>query len=176
MATLVIALAGRITGRTEHFDAAQAVAESVLSWPAAKSGNGILAMACLALIAIQRGDVARAAGYTSALEGQGGTMLASGGPIVAADRVLGLIAQSTSRLDDAASHFEDALAFCRRAGYRPELAWSLCDYTDMLLERNAGGDRQKATTSLDESLTIARELGMKPLVERVMSRRERLGA
>ena len=29
---------------------------------------------------------------------------------------------------------EDALAFCRRAGYRPELAGSLCDYADKLLD------------------------------------------
>ena len=33
-----------------------------------------------------------------------------------------------------------ALAFCRKAGYRPELAWSCCDYADLLLERNGDGD------------------------------------
>ena len=112
------------------------------------------------------------------------------------DRLLGLLAQTMSNLNDAQSHFEDALTFCRKAGYRPELAWSLCDYADMLLERNnksahgepvepraeedvlrqAQGDRQKAMQLLDESLAISTELGMRPLMERVLSRREILKA
>ena len=80
------------------------------------------------------------------------------------------------KLDDATAHFEDALAFCRKSGYRPELAWSLCDYADMLRERNGPGDRDKAMAMLDESLAISRELGTRPLVERVLSRREILKA
>ena len=73
-------------------------------------------------------------------------------------------------------HFEDALTFCRKAGYRPELAWACCDYTDMLLERIGENDRTKAVSLLDESLAISSELGMRPLVERVLSRRKVLGA
>ena len=98
------------------------------------------------------------------------------GWITNSDRLLGLLAQTMDKLDRAITHFEDALTFCRRAGYRPELAWSLCDYADMLLERNGDGDRQKAMQLLDESLQISRELGMRPLMERVLSRREILKA
>jgi len=76
-------------------------------------------------------------------------------------------------LDDAQTHFEDALAFCRKAGYRPELAWSLHDYADMLVGVAEGG---RAITLLDESLEISTELGMRPLMERVLSRREILKA
>ena len=76
----------------------------------------------------------------------------------------------------AAAHLEDALAFCRKAGYRPELAWSLCDYADMFRERESPGDLEKATALLDESLAITTELGMKPLMARVQERREILGA
>ena len=54
---------------------------------------------------------------------------------IAADRVLGLLAQTMGDLGQAAGHFEDALAFCRKAVYRPELAWTCCDYADTLLER-----------------------------------------
>jgi len=36
-------------------------------------------------------------------------------------------------LDRAAAHFEDELAFCRKAGYRPDLAWTCHDYADALL-------------------------------------------
>ncbi len=60
----------------------------------------------------------------------------------------------------------------RAAGYRPKLAWTCRDYADMLLERNAEGDRAKAMALLDESLAISKELGMQPLVERVLSRQE----
>ncbi len=79
-------------------------------------------------------------------------------------------------LDRAAEHLEDDLTFCRNAGYRPELAWTCCDYADTLLQRNEPGDREKAMSLLDESLTISTELGMRPLMERVLSRRDILGA
>ena len=68
------------------------------------------------------------------------------------------------------------MVFCRKAGYRPELAWTCCDYADTLLQRNESGDREKATSLLDESLTISSELGMRPLMERVLSRRDILKA
>ena len=79
-------------------------------------------------------------------------------------------------LDRGAIHFEDALTFCRNAGYRPELAWSCCDYSDCLLQRNAPDDHAGAIALLDESLAISTELVMRPLMERVMSRREILRA
>ena len=76
---------------------------------------------------------------------------------------------------------EHALAFCRRAGYRPELAWTCYDYANVLLhpsattqgERLESGDREKAISLLDEALGIARELGMGPLMERVIALQER---
>ncbi len=96
--------------------------------------------------------------------------------VSSADRLLGLLSHTMGNLDQATAHFEDALAFCRKAGYRPELAWTCCDYADMLLQRNGDGDRAKAISLLDESLGISTELGMRPLMERVMSRRKILGA
>ena len=68
------------------------------------------------------------------------------------------------------------MSFCRKSGYRPELAWTCCNYADLLLKRNGEGDRAKANALLDESLAISSELGMRPLMERVLSRREILGA
>ena len=79
-------------------------------------------------------------------------------------------------LDQAVACFEDSLNFCRKAGYRPELAWTRCDYADALLQRNDSSDREKAMSLLDESLAISTELGMRPLMERVLSRREILKA
>ena len=91
------------------------------------------------------------------------------------DRLLGCLAHRTGNLA-ANAYFEEALAFCRKAGYRPELAWSLCDYADMLRERDGERDGDKAKELLAESLAISTELGMKPLMERVLSRRKVLGA
>ncbi len=90
--------------------------------------------------------------------------------------MLGLLSQTMGNLDQAAGHFEDALAFCRKAGYRPELAWTCCDYADALRERDGDGDRAKAVSLLDEAFAFSSDLGMRPLMERVLSRREILGA
>ena len=46
----------------------------------------------------------------------------------------------------------------------------------MLLERNEEGDVEKANVHLEESLAISTKLGMKPLMERVLSRRDILKA
>ena len=73
-------------------------------------------------------------------------------------------------------HFEDALVFCRNAGYRPELAWTCCDYADTLLRRNESGDGTKAMSLLDESMAISTELGMRPLMERITERLDRIQA
>ena len=89
------------------------------------------------------------------------------------DRLFGLLAQAMGNLDKAAEHFEDALAFCRKAGYRPELAWSCCDYADALLKRSGPGDYHRAVSLLDDALSISSELGMRPLVERVIAIKDR---
>ena len=72
--------------------------------------------------------------------------------------------------------FPKPTGFCRKAGYRPQLAWTCCDYADTLLQRNESGDREKAMSLLDESLALSSKLSMRPLMERVLSRREILGA
>ena len=92
------------------------------------------------------------------------------------DHIFGLLAHTMGDLGKASEHFEDALAFCRKAGFRPDLAWTCFDYADTLLQRNEPGDREKAQSLLDESLAISSELGMRPLMERVLSRREILKA
>jgi hypothetical protein len=57
---------------------------------------------------------------------------------------------------------------------RAELAWTCFDYAENLRERHGEGDRANAIALLDESLAISSELGMRPLMERVLSRREML--
>ena len=47
---------------------------------------------------------------------------------------------------------------------------------DTLLQRNYPGDRERAMSLLEESLPISSELGMRPLMERVLSSRDILRA
>ena len=121
----------------------------------------------LALIAILEGDVAKSQELYVALASSRGTILRYSR--IAADRLLGLLSVTVGELE-AIGHLEDALAFCRKAGCRPELAWTCCDYADALFQRSGPGYRDKATSLLDESLAISTELGMRPLMERVLSR------
>ena len=128
---------------------------------------------CSLLMAARRDDVAAAQEQYAALEPQRGRTVSW--VMVCCDRLLGLLAQTMGNLDDAVVRFEEALAFCRKAGYRPELSWTCHDYADTLLQRNGPGDRQKAVELLNESLSISTELGMRPLKERVVALQERIG-
>ncbi len=116
---------------------------------------------------------------------------ASIGTFVPFDRLLGLLASMLDRHADAVQHFESAMELCRRAEFRPQLAWTCSDYAEMLLDRddaspsgegsaNASGsrisDREKAIELQDEALAITQELGMRPLTERILARREILRA
>ena len=47
---------------------------------------------------------------------------------------------------------------------------------EMLLDGEPHGDREKATALQDEAIAIAQEIGMKPLLERVLAQREILKA
>src|SRR5712691_10400139 len=49
--------------------------------------------------------------------------------------------------DTAFAHFEDALPFCDRSGYRPEYARTASDYASALLTRGQPGDQGRATSS-----------------------------
>jgi tetratricopeptide (TPR) repeat protein len=88
--------------------------------------------------------------------------------------LLGVLATLLGEWQNAAQHFEDSLMFCHKAGYRPSLAWTCCDYAALLQAQRS--DEEHARGLLDEGLTIARELSMRPLMDRIIARRELLKA
>ena len=175
---VVIPMTARISGVINRFDIVENIGQSIISSPNAFPGARYTAQIGLALIAVQRSDRVAAGELYSELAPIQATMSPQCpmGPGLAVDRLLGLLAHTMGELDQAAEHFEDSLAFCRKAGYRPELAWTCCDSADMLLQRNHEDDRAKARSLLDESLDISNELGMRPLMQRVLSRQEILRA
>ena len=171
---LVMSSIAHITGVMDHLEAASAAAHSVISSEAATPMVEWMAKMGLGLMAVVQSDEGVAQARYAALVPYTGTMATIG--TITTDRLLGLLSHTMDNLDQATSHFEDSLAFCRKAGYRPELSWTCCDYADTLRERDGDGDRAKAMSLLDESLAISSELGMRPLMERVLSRREILRA
>jgi hypothetical protein len=96
--------------------------------------------------------------------------------ICSIDHLIGVVAELSGDTIEAAGRYERAIQMLRDAGYRPELAWTCFDYTEMLLKRDDRDDREKATKLQDKTMAIATELGMKPQLERVLAQREMLGA
>ena len=170
-----IPMIARITGGDDHFDIAEEAAQVVIS-----STSSTPRLAALkfgrALISVQQNDAAAAERQYSDLAPLRGFVM-SGDPLIIGmttiDRVLGLLAITTGQIDQGIVHFEDAMKFCGMAGFRPELAWTCCDYADALLDRMGPGDYDKAGELLDQSLKISQELGMHPLAERVTARQQR---
>lgn len=131
--------------------------------------------AALGLLAASKAESASASEHYLALRPHQGTMggVRWGGVPTAIDRVLGLLARAIGRPAEAIDHFEDALGFCRDAGYEPELAWTYYDYAETLLERDGPGDPEKSVALVDTALGVASRLGMRHLSERIAALRER---
>ena len=87
-------------------------------------------------------------------------------------RVLGLLAASLERWDEACAHFESAIACCRKLGARPCLARTEYEYGRALLAR---GDRDRARALIASARRAGEELGMTGLVRLADEKLETLG-
>jgi class 3 adenylate cyclase/DNA-binding CsgD family transcriptional regulator len=132
-------------------------------------------LAYLAEVCTFLGDIPRASTLYRLLLPYAGRTIVMGAGVVcygAASRYLGMLAATMERWEEAAQHFEDALAMNTRMGARPWLAHTQHEYAKMLLARNQPGDREEATALLNMALTTARELGMHALEARLTVREE----
>jgi class 3 adenylate cyclase len=84
----------------------------------------------------------------------------------ASHRLLGRLAGVLGRWDDAERHFEDALEMNARMGSHRWLGWTQFQYAELLGQRSAPGDREKALRLLSEAIDIGGPLGLKALVDR----------
>ena len=94
---------------------------------------------------------------------------------------MGLLALTIGEVDQAVAHFENSLELCRKASYRPELAWTCHDYADLLLNSSLRlgprlEDRINVKSLLNEAMAISSELGMRPLTKRVAALQEAAAA
>jgi len=125
-------------------------------------------LSSLAVVAAYLGDAQRASLlYELALPYDGCTIVVGGGAGCsgAAARVLGMLAATAGRTDQAVAHFEDALAMNARLGARPWLVRTELAYAAVLLRRNRSGDREMALELVESALAMAEEIGMSRAVE-----------
>jgi predicted ATPase/DNA-binding CsgD family transcriptional regulator len=123
-----------------------------------------------ALLALQDRNASKCVAARRHLQPLGDVMFL---PFLVNDRVRGLLAHAAGLIDRATADFENALLFCRRARYRPELAWTCYDYARMLAGRSGRTERRKANDLLVEAHGIACELGMGPLARLVATFQDR---
>ena len=84
------------------------------------------------------------------------------------DHTRALLLETLDRVDDAVEAIEAGLAFLPPA-YKPFRAEAAYDCARIRLQRDAPGDRERARELIDEALATAREIKMKPLVERIVA-------
>jgi DNA-binding CsgD family transcriptional regulator len=90
------------------------------------------------------------------------------------DRFLGLLASVEARWTEAERHFEKALLMNDRIGAILPREHTRRDYADMLVRRDAAGDRAKASAYLDVAQSHAVALGLTALNGRIVLTRQRL--
>jgi tetratricopeptide (TPR) repeat protein len=128
------------------------------------------AMTYLVDICVFLGDTSRASMLYERLLPFDGRNATIGYAVVcygAISRYLGMLATTLEKWDDAARHFEDALAMNARMEAWPWLAHTQYQYAAMLLKRRAPTDRDRAFALLDSAQITAQRLGMNALTEKV---------
>ena len=124
------------------------------------------------LLAVMEDDTGAAREQYAGLKASSGII----GFGISVDRILGLLAGNTGNLDGAVIHFRDTEAFCRKASYRPELAWTCHDHAATLLKFGGPGNLEVAASLLEEGLSITTELGMAPLFGKMTALQEKLAS
>lgn len=176
---VTVPLLSRIAGEVQGLEKAEEAALTILSSPGALPIIVQQARAGLALIAVRRGDKGLAREQYDALKTMGGTMVRG---IIQVERLLGLLAGNLGQPEQAGAHFDAALAFCSRAGFRPEYAWAAFEFADTLVQqgqalgaRRATQDAQdRAASLLNEALALSTELGMEPLLRRATTLQQQI--
>jgi transcriptional regulator with XRE-family HTH domain len=170
-AALVVAMGTSAGLGTDMMHQAEAAAHAILSFSSATDMVRRTAQACLAVIAVHRGDVDAARLSYAALEPARGTIIYAS---MVADRLLGRLAETVGDHSTAAQHFEDAVSFCRSVDCQSELAWGGYDYARLWSDHGAPQGRAHAQAMLDESLAVARQLGMRPLTSSALALQARM--
>jgi len=158
-----------ITGKPEHMASAKAAASEVLSSPYRTPNSELVSHMALARAALAEGDIEAIESEYRELEQAQELWWYHPAPVRAA------LAFRLGKFEQGQTDFEDAMERYREVGYRPLLAWAAYQYS--VASGDAGTESPAFIRSLeDDALEIGRSLGMRPLVQKVLSRREILKA
>ena len=170
-----LALAARLMDRPQEAIWAGEMARSILSLPKlTRNSEAIIRMAA-GLAAVTSGDVQDAAEHYRRLHGLRGSGLGWTIPICA-NRLLGLLAYAAGMREEAVDHFETALEFTGKAGYRLEEAWTCYDYAESLIDSDEPAGVEKAVSLIDDGLEITRELGLVAIEKRLIDLQKKTSA
>jgi class 3 adenylate cyclase len=136
-----------------------------------RDGNWPIGMALLAETAAIVGDKERAAYLYDQLLPVGDKCILVGAGVDCygpTHRLLGRLAATLERWDDAERHFNDALEMNAQIKAGRFAGWAFYQYADMLLRRDGRGDREKALSLLSQALDVAERLGLTALLERAL--------
>jgi class 3 adenylate cyclase len=137
-----------------------------------RDGNWPIAMALLAETVAVLGDQERASYLYDQLSPFGDRCIIAGACVDcygSTHRLLGLLASTLEKYDDAERHFKYAIEMNTRMAAGRFLGWTYFQYADMLVRRDRPGDRGKALSLLPKALDTAERLGMKALLERSLA-------
>ncbi len=168
MAAFISASIGRTTENRRVLDAAERLGRETLGIGGVGNQVEARARVALAFVAVERGDAFSAREQYDALLPYRGVMTNWHPPVT--DRVLGLLAQTLGRIDDAASHFEDALALCRDR-FHGEQGHVSYEYAVLLFARRGPGDRERAIELMFDAYAECHWVShdrMEPLHKKVM--------
>lgn len=170
----ILATAGFYSSNAKLFDLARDALSSI------EPDRPVLTREMLR-ISVAKGILALSDGDLDEIERVYGQLLPGAGTVtdvvlVPYDKHLGMLTAALGRHDDAIRHFEASMELCRKGEFHPQLAWTQAEYAQTLLDRDAEGDSEKAITLQDEALAAAQEMGIKPLVERILASRGLLRA
>jgi len=87
------------------------------------------------------------------------------------DHFRGLFAGALERDEQSRAYFENALSFCRNAGFGPELGWTCLDYGEYLASK---GEHKRARGLVSEGMGLASQLSMSPLEKELRRLLQRL--
>ncbi len=127
-----------------------------------------ISLTLLSEVAAVLGDAPRARALYELFRPYDGLVVTAGraaacyGPV---SRVLGLLAATDGRPDDAERHLAEGLVLSERMGDRPFAARARFELARVLLDRGRAGDHGRALELLAAALDTAQEIGMVRLVQ-----------
>ena len=159
-----VATSGWMRGDEEGFETAEVAAREAINEKPIPHwlSNSLPA---IALVVVARGDT-EGIRWTYDKTKEQFELLPRAGAFTDTNQLLGTLAAALDRLDAAEAHFRESLEFCEKGGFRTDLGWALYGYGDVLLKRDGPGDRERAAELLDRAVSLSREIGMPPLMEK----------